>query len=117
MNQENPVHVMLNYSEAKNSRRDLLSSQINLLELKRSLVKYKTLRVNELRKKEKLTQKMKGVKADLSKLGKLLPKIKPSGGSKVEKESRNEISKKKLSSPSLEQELNEIRLKLKKLEE
>lgn len=112
---DSPIHVKLDYVEAKDAKKEVLSSQINLLELKKGLSNYKKLRLDELRKKEKLSQKIKNIKTNIAKLEKTLPKVKKP---KFMKKEREEVKvNKNLSPSSLEQELNKIKAKLKRLEE
>jgi len=117
MNQENPVHVRLNYLESKDAKKSILSSEINLLELKKGLQNYRNLRIKELEKKEKLAQKIRSLKSEMGKLIKILPKMKAPLRKKQESQANEKVFQRKSNFSSLEQELNEIRLKLKKLEE
>jgi len=115
MIQENPIHIRLDYYEAKESKKQMLSSEINILELKKSLAKYKQLRINELKKRETLAQKIKNLKVSLSKLKNNLPKITKSKF--ITREEKEIKPTKRFTPSSLEQELNMIKAKLQKLEE
>ena len=74
--EESLIHLRLNGTEAKIAKKDLLSSQINTLKILQSVQNYKKLRLKELRKKEKIAIKLKSAKADLTKLQRILPKVK-----------------------------------------
>lgn len=73
--EESLIHLKFNGAESRIAKRDLLASQINTLKILQSLQNYKKLRLEELRKKEKIAIKLKSVKADITKLKKILPKV------------------------------------------
>ncbi len=114
-----PLHLRLNGTEAKNAKKDLLSSQINTLRILQHIKNYKKLRLEELRKKEKIAIKLKSINSDIRKLQKLLPKLnipdilKDRETDEPEKPKINPAIKKY---SSIEEELRKIQKKLKELE-
>lgn len=73
---ENFIHIKFNYSDALESKRDILSTELDLVKIKKTLMNYIHLRNKELSLKEELNQKLNSVKIDLNKLKRNLPKIK-----------------------------------------
>ncbi|MDA3837344.1 MAG: hypothetical protein PF542_07030 [Nanoarchaeota archaeon] len=74
--EENLIHLKLDYSQAKDAKKHILSSEINLLKITQSIKKYKKLRLEELKQKEKIASKLKSTRADILSLQKLMPKVK-----------------------------------------
>ena len=120
MENQNLIHVKLEYSEALNAKKDMLSVQMQLLKIARIISNYKKIRSKGMRTKLKTYRRIIELKKDLSKMQKTLPKI------KVPKIIRQEDVKEKhieeipvISSQydkSLEIELRQIQDKLKKIE-
>lgn len=73
---ENILHVKFEFQEALQSKKDLLSSQINLLRTSKAIKNYKSLRSQELNQKAKLLKKIKSTKTNIGKLKRILPKVK-----------------------------------------
>jgi hypothetical protein len=117
------IHIKMEYAQAKESKRKILSSEINLLEIKKHLSNYKQFRMEELTTKEKINQKIKKVKTEITKLEKILPKLKiPKILRKKEieeirtiKEPKKEI--KRINQSEIERQLMEIKSKLQQLQE
>jgi hypothetical protein len=114
----NPIHVKLDYQEALQSKKELLSSEINFLKIASSIKRYSILRMEELKIKNKLHGKIRELKIISIKLNESFPKIKISREEKKEEaeEKEFEIDKKYFKS-DLEFELEEIQRKLMELEE
>lgn len=70
------IHLRFQYLEAKRAKKDILSSEINLLKIAQAMKNYQTLRMEELKRKEKIEAKMKSLRSDITKINKLLPKVK-----------------------------------------
>lgn len=70
------IHIKLEYPEAKQSKKDMLHSELNLLKIIEGITKYKKLRLEELEKKEKISKKFKDTKSNITKLQKIFPKLK-----------------------------------------
>ena len=81
----NTIHVMLKGDEAVIGKRDLLSSEMNLLKISKNLSKYKELRLKELAKKKLIKKKFTEIKRNLTRLQNLFP------GLKIPKILKNEI--------------------------
>ncbi|GAI84149.1 unnamed protein product, partial [marine sediment metagenome] len=54
MSSENLIHVKLEYDEALQSKKDILSSEISLLRIAKAIKKHRLLRSDELKTKAKL---------------------------------------------------------------
>ncbi len=74
--EENPVYIKLEYDEALQAKRDLLSLQMNLLRILKIIRHYKTLRMEELRTKAKTYRKLKELALNVKKIKETLPKVK-----------------------------------------
>ena len=71
-----PIHIKLEYPEAVKSKRDILSTEMNLLRILKVIKKYHALRMNELDMKIKLHKKESELKSSLKKMQVTFPKIK-----------------------------------------
>ncbi len=103
-----PLHIKFEFPEALESRKTLLSSQINLLNIAKKIELYKKLRALEVKRKTLLKKKFKELESLLKKLSLELPKtpevkkVKPSSSQEPEVPPRLK----------LEQELRLIKEKL-----
>ncbi len=70
------IHIKFEYEEALDAKRDLLSSQMNLLRAVKILRRYELLRIEELKMKLKLQKMFEETIKDLKKMEKVLPKVK-----------------------------------------
>ncbi len=75
MSRENLIHIRLEHEEAVESRRDVLTTEADLIKIAQTIKKYKILRLKELALKIELYRKVKEFKNDERKLHTLLPKI------------------------------------------
>lgn len=115
MNNKNLLHIRLNSDELINSKKEILSTEEDLIRILQTLKKYQLLRANELKLKTRFLKKLKETKTEIKKLEEILPmpKIpKILKGIESEKEKFN-ISPKK---DNLESQLDEIQRKLRELE-
>ncbi len=121
MSSENLIHVKLEYEEALQSKKDLLSSEIGLLNVAKEIKKYQILRSDELGIKLRLHRKIKELKTNLIKLQQILPKIKipeilSGGREEFESETKKPEVEKRAHDSSLEAQLKEIQERLRQLE-
>ena len=72
---EKLIHIKFNHSEAVQSKRDILSSQANLLRIVKTTKEYQSLRTEELKLKIRLNRKIKELLTSMRKL-QTIPKIK-----------------------------------------
>ena len=112
---ENLIHVGLNREELINSKKEILSTEADLIRILQTIKKYQLLRTNELKLKTRLLKKLKETKAEIKKLEEILPKPKIP---KIllgigNKKDEFKISSKK---DNLESQLEEIQKKLRELE-
>lgn len=70
---DNLIHIKLEYEEALNGKRDVLTSEVSLLRISRRIQSYKAHRDNELDLKMLLYKKTKEVRANINLLHKILP--------------------------------------------
>jgi hypothetical protein len=113
MKQENPVYVKFDLQDALYSKKSLISSEITLLKISKSIGKYNLYRQAELQNKLKILKKVQEVKADFDLLKENFPKLKI----QKNKEVINEIvkikeTKKENLSSDLEKQLEEIQARL-----
>lgn len=117
MKEQSLIHVRVDYSEAIQAKKDLLSSERDLIRLLKTMKNYNAIRGEELNTKLKLQKKMKELNINLSKLNETLPKIKIPGilkrGDLIE-ETIPKIKNEKDNS-DLESQLREIQDRLRRL--
>ncbi len=120
MANENLIHVKLEFDEAIKSKRDILSSEMGLLKIIKAIKNRQALREEEFKVKINLAKKIRDLKADITKLQVILPKIKIPDilQEKSEDENTGRIAqiKKKTHSDDLESQLEEIQSRLRQLE-
>jgi len=119
MKNENLIHVKFEYEEACQSKKDVLSLEMTLLKILRTIKEYHPLRLEELKIKLKLYKKIKELITDIGKLQTTLPKLKIheilKEEEKLDKSKIKEIKNGKYDR-SLEFQLREIQDKLNKLQ-
>jgi len=119
MKSENLIHVKLEYEEARQSKKDVLSLEMTLLKILRTIKEYHPLRLEELKIKLRLYRKIKELIADMGKLQIALPKLKIpeilKEEGKLEGTKIKEIKTGRYDG-SLEAQLREIQDKLNKLQ-
>jgi len=104
------LHIRLEYEEAIEGKRELLESQINLLEILKRVKNYKILRKRELILKGKLKNSLSLLSSEINQIQSHLPESEGELGIK-EVMTKQETEKDK----NLEAQLQEIREKLAKL--
>lgn len=72
---ENFIHLKFEHEEAINSKRDLLTSEIDLLNITKSFGEFMALRALELKAKAKLFREMKKLVTEINRLEKALPEF------------------------------------------
>ena len=104
-------HIKLEYNDAISAKKQLLSSEINLLNLVKKIRNYKILRKKELNEKNKLKISMGELKMKLGLLISTLPEQEKTDIRVKIKEKKIDLKKSK----DMEDELKEIKQKLDKL--
>ena len=109
------IHIKVDSNELINSKKEILSTEADLIRILQIIKKYRILRINELKLKTRLLKKLKETKAEIKKLEEILPKPKIP---KIllgigNKKDEFKISSKK---DNLEEQLEEIQKKLRELE-
>lgn len=120
MNPENLIHIRLKHEEALQSKKDLLTSEMDLLKITKRIKQYRTLRTEELQTKLKLHRKIGEMLTSMKKLQKILPLIKipkllKNGEEFTEHEEIKAKIKQKHEYDDIEIQLQEIQGKLKGL--
>lgn len=122
--EENLIHIKLEYLEAVQSKRDILGTQRDLIEVLKMIKRYHIIRIQELKVKELLLKKIKELKLNLNKMNQAFPKIKIPNIIQQDSHSEQkemtkkikEISGKNVKGDNLEKELADIQKKLRELE-
>jgi len=118
MKNENLIHVKLEYGEALQSKRDVLSAEMNLLRIAKTIKHYHILRTEELKIKSKLYRKIKDMIINMKKMQITLPTLKIpeilKKDRKIEEPKKVQV-KEKYYDESLESQLQEIQDKLKSI--
>ncbi len=113
MKEENPVYVKLDYSEAVQSKRDILSLQLSLLKLIKTIRNYRVLRLEELRSKARTYRRIKDLTLNIKKIKTELPKVNvPQIKKKDEGEFEVKTTGNSGTDDALEAQLKEIQKKL-----
>jgi len=113
--EENSVYIQLSQNEAANSQRDILSYQMELIKMVKSIKKYELLKECEMRVKIELKKIIKDFNEDMRNLESNFPKV-----DKYSKKEKNQaIPEKKVEieyyDESLETQLEQIRRKLEEI--
>ena len=75
MASEKLIHIKLNSLEALQAKRDILTTEQELLQIAKTIKKYQSLRFEELKLKLRLHRKFKELLTNIKTLQKTLPKI------------------------------------------
>jgi hypothetical protein len=115
MSSEKLIHVKFEYPEAVESKKEILSFEMNLLETLQTLKNYNLLRKEEFALKLKLHRKIKSLLAEIKSLQKTLPKVELSDELHKEKATKTD-NKKRPINDDINFQLQEIQRKLAALE-
>lgn len=117
MTKENLIHIKLGYGEALQTKRDILSSQMTLLRIAKTIREYDIYRSGELELKSILYKKIKEMKIGLWKLQKTLPKLELPHILRKEGQEKTEFTSKiKHPEENIEEQLREIQKRLNELQ-
>ena len=118
MSKENLIHVKFGHGEAFQAKRDILSSEIALLRIAKTIKGYGFYRSQELELKSILYKEIKELKMNLGKLQKTLPKLEIPSILKEEFGEKTELKPKKTTpvERGLEEQLQEIQNRLNNLQ-
>ena len=118
---ENFIHLKFENGEAVSSKKDLLSVEMNLLNVLKSIGRYSSLRSMELRLKGRFYREMKKMSVDTQKIEDSLPSfeipkiLKHPQAKKTEISQKIETGIKAKEDSNIESQLMEIQRKLKEL--
>lgn len=120
MKEQSLIHVKIDYSDAIQSKKDLLSSEREFIRAIKIMKRYGALRKEEMNTKLRLQRNMKDLKINLGKLHDILPKIKipeilKKGENLFEEKETSSKEKKESNVPDLESQLREIQDRLRRL--
>ena len=116
------IHIQIDYEKGMQSKKQILSSEINLLNIKKNMRTYHFLRKEEVKTRLKLYRKMKEVMIILNRLQKNLPEIDiprnliKGKNENYEREIPIEKTKENQHNRDLEAQLREIQEKLRAME-
>lgn len=117
------IHVKFGHEEARQSQKDVLSLEMNLLKILKVIKKYHPIRSEELKTKLKLHRKLKEVITNMGRLQTTLPKLKIPEILKKEHEEDKKLHEPKIKEikkekydEGLESQLQEIQDRLNKLQ-
>lgn len=122
MKDEQLIHIRLGYSEAVQSKRDILEAERTFVQVLKDVKRYHLIRREELKLKLLLLKKIKELKTNLNKINTIIPKIKipeilrSDYAEKDTKKKVKEISGSAMRQTDIEKELMELQRKLKELE-
>ena len=112
MVEQNPVYVQLKYGEAVTSKKEVLSTEISLLNLIRIIKAYKSIKIREYKIKYDIFKAIKELNLTVRKTQASFPFLKiPEGIRRKTQEDGEKIIKKKIDR-DLESELKEIQDRL-----
>jgi len=123
MKEKELVHVKLEYGEAFEGKRDILSSEVCFLEIARNIRRYNLLRQEELKRKLRIYKKIREINSSINKLKQILPKVRipeivrrETGENEMEKLQKSIIkTKQRAEKNNIESQIQEIQDKLKQL--
>lgn len=75
MSNDTVIHVKVDYADALSSKRDILSSEMNLVQMKGIIERYQTLRASEIVLRQKLYKKMKEARSSIKSIERIFPKV------------------------------------------
>jgi len=110
------IHIKFEHDEALNSKKEILSSEINCLRIMKYIKNYKTLRKKELQLKTTLRRNIGELQTKINNLCKIVPSIKVSKNllpeEKIEEIKKRTDRKTEKPKDKIEIELEEIQKKL-----
>jgi len=113
MTKETPVYVKLEYDESIESKKDILSMEVSLLNLIKSLNRYHSIKEDEFRIKSQICKAVKKLNSDMKKTQMSFPFFNIPKLTKKESPIQKEIKPRKEEiNKNLELELREIQEKL-----
>mgnify|MGYP001601905833 FL=1 len=114
---ENPVYIKFEYDESLESKKNLLSSEMSLLNIMKIISRYNTLRLEELKLKLEMYKTIKDLNASMKKTRDSFPFLKiPERAKRQEIVKRENVGeteiRKKIFDEDLESQLKSIQEKL-----
>jgi hypothetical protein len=121
MAKESVIHIRFENSEAIAAKRDILTTQLDLLKIAKTIKSYNFYRLKELELKMVLLKKIREVKKNTTKMHKILPTLRvpeilKKEQPKEKEDKYHEEKRKKSYDRSLEDQLQEIQRRLNRLQ-
>jgi len=117
MDSKNVMHVKLEFIEAAENKRQILSLEFRILQMLNAIKEYHRLRELELKNKQKINFKLRKVSANLTKLKRIIPKIetpkKPKEDMETTLKPRHQINKRS----DIEVQIQDIQKRLKAIDQ
>ncbi len=127
---ENFIHIKFGHENAIETKKDILSTEMDLVRMKKRLTQFSKARINELKLKQELKKNLRSLKTYLTHLHKKLPEVeipkllkehhqKSNTMEEVEEEAEKETEfdiKEDTKMNKLDRELEDIQQRLKELE-
>jgi len=70
---DNLVHIQFEYDSALKTKRDIISSELNLVRISKIIHSYKELRAEEIKTKEMIARRLRVLRIDIGTMQNLLP--------------------------------------------
>ena len=113
---ENPIHIKLEYEEAVISKKTILTSQMNLLRIAKTINIYRAYRTQELILKTQFYKKIKEARENITQMKRILPE--PEIPEILQKEERTEHkTNKKNVDRTIEEQLRDIQRRIEELQQ
>lgn len=117
MDSKNVMHVKLEFNEAGESKKQILSLEAKMLQMLSAIKKYHELRELELKNKQKINLKLKKTSTNLTKLKSIIPKVETTKKIAEDGEDMPKIKPKTSKKSDIEWQLQEIQNRLKKIDQ
>ena len=116
MKEATPVYVQLGYNESLESKKEILSSELALINLVKIMKRYKELRKEEFKIKTNINKSVKELKIKLKEMQTTFPFLKiPQKVKSINLEQRKEKKIRENTEEGLEKELMQIQARLKEI--
>jgi hypothetical protein len=110
LKKDDSIYVQIDYGDAVNSKKNLLSYQIELINMIKSMKKYSLLRENEKLLKSSLQNLLKATNENIKKMEGKLPKVEELKQPQKEPDKKEPVME--YYEPDLDSQLNQIKKKL-----
>jgi len=113
---ENIIHIKFEHNSALECKKDILSTEIDLLKMSQILKRYTEYRLQELEVKQKLERKCRALKLDIGRLQNLLPIVKVPSLLKEPHHKLQEVSEERVVPQLVVEKHNEVESQLQEIQ-